>query len=146
MAAASRFIGWRGWRWVWGFLFRLRRMPERETVCGPSEASSVSVNVPLAAPAAATSSGGGRSGTPTRLLTVDKNHGPQRRGSVLLACYCPAVFSPGYVLLELASISATCPNGEVADGGEMTTKMRSQVPAVKLQPAGMTPVPVESIA
>jgi len=89
-----------------------------------------------------------RSGTANRLLTIEKRHEPQgqRRRSVLSVCYCPAVLKAGYVLLELASISTACPNGEFAEGGEITMKMWSQVPDVKVQPAGITPVPVESIA
>lgn len=61
-------------------------------------------------------------------------------------CYRSAVSSAGYLLLESASINAACPNGKVTEGGEITMKMRSQVPEVKVQPAGITPVPVESIA
>ncbi len=61
-------------------------------------------------------------------------------------CYCTAVVSAGYRLLDRASISTTVPNGEVAEGGEITTKVKSQVPAVKVQPAGTTPMPLASIA
>jgi hypothetical protein len=63
-----------------------------------------------------------------------------------LLSYCSTAVSVGTGLPDSASMNTNCPNGELAEGGEITMKMVLQLPAVKLQPAGITPVPVESIA